>query len=102
MEINTDFLVLGCGIAGFFYALKVAELGGVAIVTKKQKAESNTNYAQGGIASVLSSTDSFDSHIADTMNAGAHLCHRDAVEVLVREGPERVKKLVQIGVEFTR
>ena len=102
MEIKTDFLVLGSGIAGLFYALKVAELGSVAIVTKKQKAESNTNYAQGGIASVLSSTDSFESHIADTMNAGAQLCHRDAVEVLVREGPERVKELMQIGVEFTR
>ena len=102
MEIKTDFLVLGSGIAGLFYALKVAELGSVAIVTKKQKAESNTNYAQGGIASVLSSTDSFESHIADTMNAGAHLCHRDAVEVLVKEGPERVKELMHIGVEFTR
>ncbi|MGA7162267.1 MAG: L-aspartate oxidase [Bacteroidota bacterium] len=102
MEIKTDFLVLGSGIAGLFYALKVAELGSVAIVTKKQKAESNTNYAQGGIASVLSSTDSFESHIADTMNSGAQLCHRDAVEVLVREGPERVKELMRIGVEFTR
>src|SRR5208283_2563793 len=102
MEIKTDFLVLGSGIAGLFYALKVAELGSVAIVTKKQKAESNTNYAQGEIASVLSSTDSFESHIADTMNSGAHLCHRDAVEVLVKEGPERVKELIKIGVEFTR
>ena len=102
MEIKTDFLVLGSGIAGLFYALKVAELGSVAIVTKKQKAESNTNYAQGGIASVLSSTDTFESHIADTMSAGAHLCHRDAVEVLVKEGPDRVKELITIGVDFTR
>ena len=102
MEIKTDFLVLGSGIAGLFYALKVAEFGSVAIVTKKLKAESNTNLAQGGIASVLSSNDSFDSHINDTMNAGAQLCHRDAVEVLVKEGPDRVKELMEIGVEFTR
>lgn len=102
MEIKTDFLVLGSGIAGLFYALKVAPFGTVAVVTKKQKAESSTNYAQGGIASVLSSTDSYESHISDTLNAGAQLCHRDAVEVLVREGPDRVKELMQIGVEFTR
>ncbi len=102
MEMKTDFLVLGSGIAGLFYALKVAEYGTVAIVTKKQKAESNTNYAQGGIASVLGPTDSFDSHIADTLNAGAHLCHRDAVEVLVKEGPTRVKELIEIGVQFTQ
>ena len=102
MEIKTDFLVLGSGIAGLFYALKVAPLGTVAIVTKKQKAESNTNLAQGGIASVLSPTDSYESHIADTMNAGANLCHLDAVEVLVREGPARVQELMEIGVEFTR
>jgi L-aspartate oxidase len=102
MEIKTDFLVLGSGIAGLFYALKVAEYGTVAIVTKKQKAESNTNYAQGGIASVLGPNDSFDSHIADTMNAGAELCHRHAVEVLVREGPARVKELIEIGVQFTQ
>jgi len=102
MEIKTDFLVLGSGIAGLFYALKVAEFGTVAVVTKKQKAESNTNYAQGGIASVLSSTDSYESHIADTLNSGAQLCHRDAVEVLVKEGPARVKELMEIGVEFTR
>jgi len=102
MEIKTDFLVLGSGIAGLFYALKVAHLGSVAIVTKKEKAASNTNLAQGGIASVLSPTDSYESHIADTLTAGASLCHRDAVEVLVREGPARVKELMEIGVEFTR
>lgn len=102
MEIRSDFLVLGSGIAGLFYALKVAEQGTVAIVTKKQKAESNTNYAQGGIATVLGPDDTFESHIADTMNAGAQLCHRDAVEVLVKEGPIRVKELIEAGVEFTR
>jgi L-aspartate oxidase len=102
MQIKTDFLVLGSGIAGLFFSLKAAEMGTVAIVTKKEKAESNTNYAQGGIASVISPDDSFESHIADTMNAGADLCHLDAVEVLVREGPQRIKELIDIGVEFTR
>ncbi|MCX6137469.1 MAG: FAD-dependent oxidoreductase, partial [Ignavibacteriales bacterium] len=102
MQIKTDYLVIGSGIAGLFYALKAAEYGRVAIITKKEKAESNTNYAQGGIASVIAPDDAFESHIADTMNAGGDLCHRDAVEVLVKEGPQRIRELMEIGVEFTR
>jgi L-aspartate oxidase len=102
MEIKTDFLVLGSGIAGLFFAIKAAELGTVAIVTKKEKAESNTNYAQGGIASVIAPEDTYESHINDTMKAGAYLCHRDAVEVLVKEGPHYIKELIDIGVAFTR
>jgi len=102
MQIKSDFLVIGSGIAGLFYALKAAEHGTVAIITKKEKAESNTNYAQGGIASVIAPGDTFESHIADTMNAGADLCHRDAVEVLVTEGPQRIRELMEIGVKFTR
>ncbi len=102
MEITTDILVIGSGIAGLSYALKVAEFATVAIITKKEKAESNTNYAQGGIASVFSSQDSFASHIADTSSVGCGLCHPDAVEILVKEGPERVNDLIQFGVEFTK
>lgn len=101
MQIRTDFLVIGSGIAGLYFAIKAAEMGTVAIITKKESAESNTNYAQGGIASVMSPDDTFESHIEDTLNAGAGLCHRDAVEAIVREGPERIKELLALGVEFT-
>ncbi len=101
MEYRTNFLVIGSGIAGLSFALKAAEMGRVAIVTKKAKAESTTNYAQGGIASVIAPDDSFESHIRDTLVAGAGLCHKDAVEVLVKEGPARIDELIRIGVEFT-
>jgi L-aspartate oxidase len=97
-----DFLVLGSGIAGLSYALKVAEVGTVAIITKKERAESNTNYAQGGVAAVMSAVDSFELHINDTLVTGCGLCHRDAVEILVREGPARLRELIQLGVEFTK
>ena len=97
-----DFLVLGSGVAGLSYALRVAEHGTVAIVTKKESAESNTNYAQGGIAGVMDDEDSFRSHIEDTLTAGAGLCDREAVEVVVREGPERIRELMAFGARFTR
>ncbi|MCB0717079.1 MAG: L-aspartate oxidase [Bacteroidetes bacterium] len=102
MAEKFDFLVLGSGIAGLSYALNVAEHGTVAIVTKKESVESNTNYAQGGVAAVLAPTDSYESHIQDTLTAGAGLCDPDAVEVVVREGPERVLELAEMGAEFTR
>lgn len=102
MTHRFDFLVLGSGIAGLFYALKVARLGSVAVITKKERAESNTNYAQGGIAAVMSRLDSFDLHIQDTLSTGAGLCHREAVEILVREGPDRLRELAELGVQFTR
>ncbi|MBU1297732.1 MAG: L-aspartate oxidase [Bacteroidetes bacterium] len=101
MEIKTDYLVIGSGIAGLSYALYVAEFGKVAIITKKAKAESNTNYAQGGIASVLAPDDSFNLHIQDTLEAGSGLCHKDAVEILVTEGPQRLRELIDVGVQFT-
>ncbi len=101
MEIRTDILVIGSGIAGLSFALKAAELGTVSLITKKEKAESNTNYAQGGIATVMAEDDSFQLHIQDTLQAGVDLCHRDAVEVVVREGPERLRELISIGVGFT-
>ena len=84
-QVISDFLVIGSGIAGLSYALKAGEFGSVSIITKKQDTESNTNYAQGGIACVLSPEDSFQEHIADTMRAGVGLCHQDIVEKVVRE-----------------
>ncbi|MCC6446039.1 MAG: L-aspartate oxidase [Armatimonadetes bacterium] len=99
--MQTDFLVIGSGIAGLTCALKLASRGRVALVTKKNDAESNTNYAQGGIASVLGPDDTFDLHVQDTLKAGAGLCHRDVVERVVREGPESIRELITIGTRFT-
>ena len=96
-----DFLILGSGIAGLFFALKVAPHGRVAIVTKKHRAESNTNYAQGGIAAVTSKEDSVDMHVADTLAAGAGMCKEDVVRTIVEEGPERVAELMSLGMEFS-
>lgn len=101
MEIKTDFLVLGSGIAGLSFAIKAAALGTVAIVTKKEKNESNTNYAQGGIAVVQDENDKFAYHIQDTLACGAGLCNEEVVKFVVMEGPERVNELVDWGVEFT-
>jgi L-aspartate oxidase len=99
---NFDFLVLGTGIAGLFYALEAARHGRVAIVTKKQRAESNTNYAQGGIATVMSKEDSFDLHVQDTLVAGAGLCKESVVRTIVEEGPARIAELIELGMNFTR
>ena len=96
-----DFIVLGSGIAGLTFALKVAHKGKVAIITKKSRTESNTNYAQGGIAAVTGKDDSFDSHVKDTVIAGAGLCKEDIVRGIVEEGPERVKELIEIGMKFS-
>ena len=96
-----DFLVLGSGIAGLSFALKVAPLGRVAIVTKKSSAESNTNYAQGGIAAVTSKEDSVEMHVRDTLQAGAGLCHEDAVRAIVQEGPARIAELIELGMKFS-
>jgi L-aspartate oxidase len=98
----TDFLIIGSGIAGLSLALKLSKFGKVLIITKKQKAESNTNYAQGGIASVLGKDDNFELHIKDTLGCGAGLCDRDAVEKIVREGPTRINELIEYGVRFSK
>src|SRR6476469_5409572 len=90
-----DFLVLGSGIAGLTFALKAAKAGRVAIVTKKNRAESNTNYAQGGIAAVTSKEDSFEMHVRDTLEAGAGLCKEAVVRTIVEEGPARIEELIQ-------
>lgn len=102
MSIKTDVLVIGSGIAGLFAALKISEFANVILVTKKNKAESNTNYAQGGIASVIDPNDSFEKHVEDTLVAGAGLCNKDAVESMVKEGPERINDLLEIGTKFTK
>ena len=99
--IKTDYLIIGSGIAGISFALKVADSGTVAIVTKKDKLESSTNYAQGGIASVFSKDDSFDLHIKDTITAGDGLCNPKVVEMVVTNGPARIKDLEKWGVNFT-
>lgn len=98
---NFDFLIIGSGIAGLTFALKTARLGSVAIITKKQRAESNTNYAQGGIAAVMSDDDSFDLHVNDTLIAGAGLCNEDVVRTIVSEGPKLVRELIELGVRFS-
>ena len=102
MEFKTDFLILGSGIAGLSLAIKASTLGSVAIVTKKEKSESNTNYAQGGIAAVTDKTDSFEEHIQDTLICGAGLCNKDVVEFIVKEAPPRIQELIDWGVNFTK
>ena len=96
-----DYLVLGSGIAGLSFALQVAPRGRVAIVTKKDRAESNTNYAQGGIASVTSKEDSFELHVRDTLTAGAGLCKESVVRTIVEEGPARILELIELGMKFS-
>jgi L-aspartate oxidase len=100
MKIKTDFLIIGSGVAGLTFALKVADHGSVAIVTKKGVMDTNTAQAQGGIASVFGKLDSFDLHIRDTLVAGDGLCNREVVEMVVRNGPERIHELIDMGVRF--
>jgi L-aspartate oxidase len=96
-----DFLVLGSGIAGLSFAIKASAHGRVAIATKKQSAESNTNYAQGGIAAVMSKEDSFELHVQDTLKAGAGLCRESVVRTVVEEGPARIAELIEMGMRFS-
>lgn len=102
MKITTEFLVVGSGIAGLSYALKVADHGRVAVVTKREISETATNLAQGGIASVISSEDSFASHVRDTMVAGVYLSHEDVVQMVVESGPQAICDLINWGVRFTK
>src|SRR5271166_1156286 len=101
-QLFSDFLVIGGGIAGLTFAIKASEVGTVTVLTKAGSSEANTAYAQGGIASVWSVDDSFESHIDDTIRAGAGLCDRAAVETIVREGPEAVRELIRLGTRFTK
>jgi len=102
MQHESDFLVIGSGVAGLMFALKVADHGSVNILTKRRINESNTVYAQGGIASVFSHSDSFDLHIADTLASGDGICHESVVEMVVKSAPERIRDLVDLGVRFNR
>jgi L-aspartate oxidase len=101
MEHESDFLVIGSGVAGLLFSLKVAAHGRVCLVTKRGLRESNTAYAQGGIASVLAENDSFDLHAADTIASGDGLCHADVVDMVVKNAPDRIRELVDLGVAFT-
>jgi len=100
--LTCDFLVIGSGLAGLHYALRVAEVGEVAIVTKRGANDSATDWAQGGIAAVVGPDDSFEDHVADTLNAGAGLCHEDVVRDVVERGPAAIDALRKNGVEFDR
>ena len=96
MDIRTDFLVIGSGVAGLSFALKAASLGKVMVVTKARKEESNTKYAQGGIAAVVSNMDTFERHVADTLDAGDGLCKEDIVRAVVEQGPSRVNEFIDL------
>jgi len=100
--VYSRFLVVGSGIAGLQFALLVADHGTVRIVTKKDSQESSTNYAQGGIAAVVSPLDDFDLHVKDTLTAGDGLCHEDIVTQMVEAGPRLIERLLSYGVKFSR
>src|SRR5260370_714367 len=93
MPLVTDYLVIGTGVAGLSFALDAAAHGDVLLVTKRSADESNTKYAQGGIAAVLGSADSFEAHISDPLTAGARLCHEPTLEIAAKQGPARVRAL---------
>ncbi|PIR01216.1 MAG: L-aspartate oxidase [Nitrospinae bacterium CG11_big_fil_rev_8_21_14_0_20_45_15] len=102
MRIERDFIVIGGGIAGLTFALRAAELGSVAVITKDALTESATRYAQGGIASVMAHEDSCDFHVQDTLTAGRGLCNPDVVRIICGEGPARVRELIELGARFSR
>lgn len=99
---QVDFLVIGSGIAGLSFALKAASKGKVLIVTKSNEDESNTKYAQGGVAVVIDKEDSYDKHINDTLLAGDGLCDPSIVELVVKEGPDRIAEIVNYGTNFDK
>lgn len=100
---NYDVIVIGSGIAGLSFARDVAKHGfNVAILTKKNRAESNTNYAQGGIAAVTSDNDDFETHVKDTMDSGDGLCDEEIVRKIIADGPDRIKDLMKAGVDFSK
>lgn len=100
--IFTDVLIIGSGVAGLSLALKLAGRHKVMVITKTERGETNTRYAQGGIASVTSNIDSFEKHVADTLIAGDGLCKEDIVQMVVKNGPERIQELISYGADFDR
>ncbi len=102
MRFEVDFLVIGSGIAGLSYALKVADYGKVCILTKSDAAESSTKYAQGGIAAVMYDNDSYEKHINDTLIAGAGLCDLESVKITITESTDRIKELIEWGTNFDK
>jgi L-aspartate oxidase len=102
MPEKVDFLIIGSGIAGLSFALKVAPFGSVMIITKDNPDESNTKYAQGGIAAVTDMADSFEKHIKDTLECGDGLCDEEIVKMVVTESPERIKELIEWGTHFDK
>lgn len=100
--IKSDYLVIGSGIAGLSFALKACQSGNVALITKRKLFDSATGKAQGGVACVTDKSDSFEQHIEDTIIAGAGLCNRKIVEMAVKEGPDRIQEILQLGVKFSK
>ena len=100
--ITSDYLVIGSGIAGLSFAIKAAESGTVTVLSKRETIDSNTWNAQGGIAAVMSSEDSFEQHIQDTLKCGDGLCNESVVRFVVEEGPSRIQDLIEWGMAFTK
>jgi L-aspartate oxidase len=98
MEREFDFLVIGSGLGGLAYSLQVADKGKVGLITKTRLNESNTKYAQGGIASVMYEPDDYEKHIRDTLESGDGLCDREVVEMVVKEAPSQIKQLIEWGI----
>jgi L-aspartate oxidase len=99
---QVDFLIIGSGIAGLSYALKVAEHGKVSMITKANEDESNTKYAQGGIAAVMYSPDSIEKHVNDTLIAGDGICDKEVVRMVITESTERINELISWGAKFDK
>ncbi|HEY6037341.1 MAG TPA: L-aspartate oxidase [Kofleriaceae bacterium] len=101
-QLDTDYLVIGSGLAGLNFALLAAEHGRVVVMTKKRPTDTNTNWAQGGVAAVLANDDTFETHVEDTLVAGDGLCDRNVVELCVHDGPRQVQRLLDLGVRLDR
>lgn len=101
MRIETDFLVIGSGVSGLTFALNAVKHGKVTILTKRSRTDSATNWAQGGIAAVLDPEDSFAAHVKDTLGTGGGLSHPDVVDMVVENGPDRIRELLEIGAKFS-